>query len=97
MTMTKTPTFFFLSAVQVDTRMLLKGWQGLNGIPLDTADNTFKLVTDPASAKGKYYVDHRLCAPPQGARPRGDQDRLWDILEEECEKTLGNWCEESIR
>ena len=65
--------------------MLRKGWS-MSGIPLDTADNTFKLATDPSSAKGKYYVNHKLCAPPQAARPREDQDRLWDVLEAECAK-----------
>jgi len=85
--------------------MLRKGW-AMSGIPLETADDTFKLATNPdppkvsllllavvlasdlalllATSQGKYFVGNRLTAPVGGARPREDQERLWEILEGMC-------------
>lgn len=63
--------------------MLRKGW-AMSGIPLETADDTFKLATNPDPPKGKYFVGNRLTAPVGGARPREDQERLWAILESMC-------------
>ena len=37
-----------------------------------------------ATSQGKYFVGHRLTAPVGGARPREDQERLWEILEGMC-------------
>ncbi|WZN67004.1 short chain dehydrogenase/reductase [Chloropicon roscoffensis] len=67
----------------VDTRMLRKGW-AMSGIPLETADDTFKLATNPDPPKGKYFVGNKLTAPVGGARPREDQERLWAILKSMC-------------
>lgn len=45
----------------VNTKMLFAGW-GSIGMEVGEADNTFKLLTDPAVAdlSGKYFVGHRL-------------------------------------
>ena len=67
----------------VNTRMLRKGW-AMQGIPLETADDTYKLATDPDPPKGKYFVGNRLTAPAHAARPREDQERLWEVLEDLC-------------
>jgi len=37
-----------------------------------------------ATSQGKYFVGNRLTAPVGGARPREDQERLWEILEGMC-------------
>ncbi|QDZ25269.1 short chain dehydrogenase/reductase [Chloropicon primus] len=78
----------------VDTRMLRQGW-AMRGVPLSTADNTFKLATEQAPTgisksltSGKYYVDNKIYSPPEAARPPESQDRLWDILEEQCRAYL---------
>jgi len=46
----------------VNTKMLLAGW-GRIGIEVDDADNTYKLLTDHASAaespSGAYFVGQR--------------------------------------
>lgn len=73
----------------VNTKMLLAGW-GRIGIEVDTADNTFKLLTDPGVAQltGKYFVGHRVSRPPSVAEDPQVQQQLWSLW---TQQTGADW------
>uniref|UniRef100_A0A383VGD2 Uncharacterized protein n=1 Tax=Tetradesmus obliquus TaxID=3088 RepID=A0A383VGD2_TETOB len=68
----------------VNTKMLLAGW-GRIGIEVGSANNTFKLLTDPnvAEVTGGYFISHRKSRPPSIAVDPLVQQQLWQLWQQQ--------------
>ncbi|WIA23484.1 hypothetical protein OEZ85_000229 [Tetradesmus obliquus] len=68
----------------VNTKMLLAGW-GRIGIDIGSANNTFKLLTDPnvADITGGYFISHRKSSPPSIAEDPLVQQQLWQLWQQQ--------------
>ena len=80
------PTVFSLDPGTVDTKMLRSGWQGFQGIRVETADDTWWLATAPTpggAESGAYFVGRRVARKVEAAPDRATVDRLWALWREQ--------------